>query len=249
MTLSLDKPPTCQDGQLSWRHYHWTSLPHVRMVSYPGDTITGQASHMSGWSVILATLSLDKPSTCQDGQLSWRHYHWTSLPHVRMVSYPGDTITGQASHMSGWSVILATLSLDKPSTCQDGQLSWRHYHWTSLPHVRMVSYPNDIMTGQAFHMSGWSVILATLSLDKPPTFQDGQLSWRHHHWTSLPHVKMVSYPGNTITGQASHISGWSFILATSSLDKPPTCQDGQVSWRHYHWASLQHFLIHQLIKI
>ena len=146
-TLSLGKPPTCQDGQLSWRHYHWISLPHVRMVSYPGDTITGQASHMSGWSVILATLSLDKPSTCQDGQLSWRHYHWISLPHVRMVSYPGDTITGQASHMSGWSVILATLSLDKPSTCQDGQLSWRHYHWTSLPHVRMVSYPGDTITG------------------------------------------------------------------------------------------------------
>ena len=239
------------------------------MVSYPGDTITGQASHMSGRSVILATLSLDEPSTCQDsqlilgtpslgkpptcqdGQLSWRH-HWTSLPHVKMVSYPGDTITGrafhmsgwsvnpgdtitgQASHMSGWSVILATSSLDKPSTCQDGQLSWQHCHWTSLPHVRMVSYPGDIITGQAFHMSGWSVILATLSLDKPPTCQDDQLSWRHYHWTSLPHVRMVSYPGDTITGQASHMSRWSVILATRSLDKPPTYQDGHLSWRHYH---------------
>ena len=136
---------------------------------------------MSGWSVILATLSLDKPPTCQYGQLSWRHNHWPSLPHVSMVSYFRDTITGQASHMSGWSGILATLSLDKPPTCQDGNLSWQHYHWTSLSHVRMVSYLGDTITGQASHMSGWSVILATLSLDKPPTYQDGHLSWQHYH--------------------------------------------------------------------
>ena len=205
-TLSLDKPSTCQDSQLSWRHYHWVSLPHVRMVSNTGDTITGQDFHMSGWSVILVTLSLGKPSTCQDGQLYWRHYHWASLPHVRKVSYPGNTITGRAFHMSGWSV--------NPGDTITGQAS--HI-------VRMVSYPGDI-TGQASHMSRWSVILATLSLDepstcqdgqlilatpslgKPPTCQDGQLSWRHHHWTSLPHVRMVSYPGNTITGQASNIS-------------------------------------------